>query len=215
MFCQFCGKDIAEGEVCGCEKEREVLNESTENAEITEKKKPDTMLIAAAVAFVAVIVLVVILIASIGGGYKKPVKDFVKALNKCDGTLMVDTVFTDKMIRYMEKEENMDYDDLCDEFDDLLDNMMDELEDEYGDDVKITLKIEDKDKLDEDDIEEIEDYYKEEDIRITIKKAYELECNLAVEGEDDDDDEDFDIIVIKVKDEGWKLCLSSMEDILG
>ncbi len=199
MFCQFCGKNVAEGETCGCEKEREVL-------EANNKKIPTNMIIAAA-SVVVVLILLILLIASIGGsGYKKAVKQYVKSYNTGNGELMVEVLDTEKELRYYEKYYNTDYDDMCDDYEDDIDETIDYLEDEYGDDVKISVKFGDKEKLDEDDIEEIEDACKNVyGSKVTIQKAYELECTFVVKGDDDKDDEDMDIIVIKVKDEGWKL----------
>lgn len=226
-FCQFCGKEVAEGEACGCEKEREIMGGEAAEAETAVKNntpeaaesKPvnsKIVIIAAAIAAAAIfITLVVLLIVSIGsGGYKKPVEQLVKSINKGDGEILVEATCTEKMLRHFDKEEDMEYEDVCDEFEDMIDDVVDEWEDEYGDNIKLSVKFEDKYELDEDEIEEIEDQYKRMGYRTKIDKAYELECTFTIKGEDDDDEDDADIIVIKVKDEGWKLCISSLDDIM-
>ena len=237
-FCQFCGKEVKEGEVCGCKIEREVMVEDkqevpasaitethsepafseygSEGGAVIEKPKDTKVIVAfAAAAAVIVIAAIIILIAAAGGGYKKPVKDFVKAFNECDGKLLTDTIATEKMIKYLDKEADMDYDDMCDEMEGMIDEILEEWEEDYGDDLRLSVKFEDKDELDKDDIEELEDYYKEQhNIKVKIEKAYELECVMTLVGEDDDDDEDVNMIVIKVRDEGWKLFIGSLNEIV-
>lgn len=214
MFCQFCGKEIAEGETCGCAKEHEVM----ENETAVESKPANSkvVIIIAAVAAAAVfITLVVLLIVSIGsGGCRKPVEQLVKSINKSDGEILVEATCTKKMLRYFDKEEDMEYEDVCDEFDDMIDDVVDEWEDDYGDNINLSVKFEDKYKLDEDEIEEIEDEYKSMGYRVRIDKAYELECTFSIKGEDDKDEDDADLIVIKVENEGWKLYVGSLNDMM-
>lgn len=212
MFCQFCGKEIAEGETCGCAKEHGAMDGEA----VAEKKKGGAVpfVIAAVIAFAAVITLIVLLVMSAGGGYKKPVEQLVKSFNECDGEMLVEATCTKKMLRYYDKKKNWEYEDVCDEFEDLIDDAIDEWEYDYGDDIVFSIKFGDKYELDEDEIEEIEDEYRDNGYRVKIDKAYELECNLAIAGEDDSDDDDYDFIVIKVEDEGWKLYMGSLYDVI-
>ncbi len=212
MFCQFCGKEIVEGETCGCAKEREAMSGEV----VAEKKKGGlaAFIIAAVISFTAVVTLIVLLVMSAGGGYRKPVEQFVKAVNECDGEILAEATCTKKMLRYYDKKKNWEYEDVCDEFEDLIDETIEDWEDDYGDDVVLSVEFGDKYELDEDEIEEIEDEYKDNGYRVKIDKAYELECNLAIVGEDDEDDEDYDFIVIKVEDEGWKLYMGSLYDVV-
>ncbi len=216
MFCQFCGKEIAEGEACGCAKEREALGKTIENAE-PEIRKNNTAFVIAAVAAIAVVVaIIVLLIVSVsGGGCKKPVDKFVKAMNECDGELLVEASCTDKLLRYLDREEDMEYEDVCDRFEDMIDDTIDDWEDYYGDNVKLSVKYGDKYELDDEEIEEIEDEYRADGYRVKIEQAYEIECDFTIAGEDDKDDEKTDIIVIKVEDEGWKIYLGTLYDLLG
>ena len=128
--------------------------------------------------------------------------------------MLVEATCTKKMLRYYDKKKNWEYEDVCDEFEDMIDDAIEDWEDDYGDDVVLSVKFGDRYEFDEDEIEEIEEEYKDNGYRVKIDKAYELECNLAVVGEDDKDDEDFDLIVIKVEDEGWKLYMGSLYDVV-
>ena len=90
-FCQFCGKEVKEGEVCGCKIEREVMVEDkqevpasaitethsepafseygSEGGAVIEKPKDTKVIVAfAAAAAVIVIAAIIILIVAAGGG---------------------------------------------------------------------------------------------------------------------------------------------------
>lgn len=237
-FCQFCGKEVKEGEVCGCRIGLDVMpahNQENSAPAVTETpvepavpafsayesgdgaiaKKPKGIKLI--IAFAAAVFLAIIIVPAIVGGsaYKMPVKNFVRAFNEGDGKLLTDTIATEKMIAYLEKEADMDYDDMCDEMEGMIDEILKSWEEDYGDDLRLSVKFEDKDELDKDDIDELEEYYKEqENIKVKIEEAYELECVMTLVGEDDDDDEDVNMIVIKVRDEGWKLFIGSLNDIV-
>lgn len=212
MFCQFCGKEIAEGEICGCAKEREIMDSET----VAEKKKGGTaaFIIAAVIALAAVVTLIVLLVVSVGGGYRKPVEKFAEAVNEGDGEILAESVCTEKMLRYFRKEKDWDYEDVCDELEDMIDDRLESWERHHGDHVQLSVEFGDEYKLDEDEIEDIEDEYRDNGYRVRIDKAYELECTVLIEGDEDGEKEEYDFIVIKVEDEGWKLYFKSVSEIL-
>ncbi|MBQ5319805.1 MAG: hypothetical protein J6K17_11985 [Oscillospiraceae bacterium] len=203
-FCRFCGNEVAEGETCACRAKSNGAGSKT--------------VIIAAAAAVVVIALIVILIVSIGGsGYKKVLSDYETAIMEADAEAWYRTGFTDDMMETYEEYIDCYYDDsdeFWDEESEELEELLEGLEDEFGKNIKIKISVADKEALDEDDIEEIEDEYKDADYKIKIEKAYELECNVLVKGKDDSDDDDVDVIVFKTKDEGWKLHLDSIEEIM-
>ena len=212
MFCQFCGKEVAEGEVCGCAKEREIMDSEA----VAEKKNGGTVafIIAAVIALAAVVTLIVLLVVSVGGGHRKPVEKFAEAVSECDGEMLAEAVCTEKMLRYFRKEKDWDYEDVCDELEDLIDDRLDSWERHHGDHVKLSVEFGDEYKLDEDEIEDIEDDYRDNGYRVRSDKAYELECTVLIEGDEDGEREDYDFIVIKVEGEGWKLSMDSLGEIL-
>ncbi len=123
---------------------------------------------------IVVAVLVVVLLFSLisscfGGNYKTPLKEANKVINKkqTDVDKIVDTMTpsfvadTYKDLMKVMKKSDMEEDmkDKLDDMEDSLDDMYDALEDEYGKNVKSSYKITDKDKLDKDDLEEIQDAY--------------------------------------------------------
>ena len=228
-FCKFCGKELDGGEVCSCEQAQAENTANTETNEI-ETVKPEstdgstaaakvtvdktTKIVLAAVAAVVVILFCVIIALLSGGSYKDPVEDLEKAYNKSNGKLLVNTTYTNKMIKKYEKNYD-DIEELYEVYDDLLEMFDEDMEDEYGKNVKYTIKIEDKYKLYSDDIEDLEDYYDRYlDTKVKITEGYELECTMKIKGRDDKDEEDFELTVVKIKDEGWKLSYKSFTNLI-
>ncbi len=223
-FCKYCGKEIAEGTACTCpdamnEQAKANVQEAAPAAEagygdITaapEKKNARNNLIIAGGAVVVLILLVIIISSLAGGsGYKAPLDDFVKGFNKCDSKKLLNSMYTSDMLDDMTDEEDVKLKELYDEMDEELEDAFDELEDEYGKKLKMDIKVEDKKKLDKDDLEEYEDNYDDYfDANVKISKGYELDCVLTIEGKDDDDEEEIELVVLKIKGEGWKIYAGS------
>lgn len=156
---------------------------------------------------IVLVVAVVMLFSSLGGGYKKPIKDLVDSLNKGDSAKMFSAVIPDNKIKEMKKElkdSKFDWDDLMDEIDDGLENVMEDLEDEYGKNVKFSVKFLDKKKVKGDDLDEIEEMYDDEfDAEIT--KAYKVKTEITIKGKKDKDSEKSWLYVAKVKGDDWKV----------
>ena len=208
-FCKFCGKEIPEGSVCDCPG-AQAENTPAENspAEGAPAAKPSNTANIIIIAGLVIVLLVILGIVSAiaGGGYKKPVKNFEKALNKCDGELIAEAMLTDDMIDEL--------DDDIDELDDMLEMLVEFAEDEYGKNVKFSIDINDKEKLDKDELEDIADEYEDQfDEKVKISKGYELDVTIKVKGKDGKDEEDSSLYVIKIKGEGWKLAADSIESL--
>jgi len=74
-----------------------------------------------------------------------------------------------------------------------------DMEDKYGKNIKISVDFKDKEKLDKDDIEDIEnDFDDMYDEKISISKAYEVECEFTIKGKDDKDTDETSITVGKI-----------------
>ena len=79
------------------------------------------------------------------------------------------------------------------------------LEDEYGDDIKVSYKIKDKEKIDKDDLEDLEDDIKDTyDEKVKVSKGYELKIEMKIKGDDDKEKDTTKIKVYKI-DGDW--CL--------
>ena len=145
------------------------------------------------------------------GSYKSVVKTMTKAMEECDGEKMI-KIFPEELMEILcEEQFDDDYDDMVDDLEDSLKDTMDWWEDQYGRDIKLTYEIDDADELDEDEIEAIMDYYDDVmDLDLDIKKGYEVEVEMTIEGKDDDDSEDMVLTIIKVGSK-WYVDLMSFD----
>lgn len=204
-FCKFCGSEIPEGASCNCAESQAQAAAPAAEASASSNK---TGLIVVGAALVIALILIISIISSIaGGGYKKPINEFEKALNKCDGERLAECMMTKDMLKEAEDED-------FDELDEMLEMLVEFAEEEYGDDVKFTIKVDDKEKLDKDDLEDIEESYEDMyDEKIKVKKGYEVTAEMTVKGDDGKDSEDIELTVIKVKGEGWLLTQDLMSGL--
>lgn len=186
MICEKCGKENAEGmkfcEDCGAPLGgANVPNVDDIKAMVMENKEK--------VIGLAAIVVVVILILAIlcGGGYKKPIKNMIKAANTGKVTYALKTL--PKQVQ----KEYKDDDDILERVEESLENQKKADEKEFGDNVKYSVKILDKIKLEKEDLEEVEESLGEEfeeaeyvddekDVRVT--KGYKVAVKQITKGKD-------------------------------
>lgn len=190
-FCADCGRPLQEGEVCDCKN--------------TGKKGKNKFILPVAAA--AVVVVAVVGVSSLGGGYKKPVEDYIKALNKCDTAKMLSVIVPESKMKELKKEMKdsvIDWDALLDKMDDALEEVVEELEDDYGKNIKFSVKITDKEKIKDDDFDELEEEY-EDTFDVEIKKACKVNAEITIKGKDDKDTKETSLYVVKVKGDDWKI----------
>ena len=218
-FCKNCGKELPENGVCDCqanetanaaevkEEIKEVVNdapkatapnpvpEAATGAAASSDKK--SLAIVAVAGIVALILLIVIFKALFGGGYKKPIENYFKGIQKYNDKKYY-SAFPEDFAEEIEDEVDDDYDD---EFEDYIDDkMLDGLEDIYGKNIKFKLKFGDKKEMKKREVRLIE-----KALDVDVKKAYEVELEVTVKGKEDKDTLDFVAYVGKIKGEGWKL----------
>lgn len=145
----------------------------------------------------AVILVIVLLVAIFGGGPKKAVKKYLKALNKQNATKVVDCVDMIGMdcwsYKYNDDFDKDDYEDFKDDYKEAKDDMdkddLKEAKDEAKDDLK-------------DGFDNIKDTYKSYKFKVekfkNVKKLgkslYKVEAKVSLEAKakDKDDDDDID-----------------------
>ena len=218
-FCSNCGSEMKEGNVfcsnCGSksanagQQAADVGQQTVGNTQgmpnytsnsytgvNQQMNKPNNnKIIGMAVVGVAALAVLFILVKLFGAistpGYEKPIK-YV-----CDG--IENGSFNTMMKAFPEYITDQLDDYYGDDTDDLMDSLVESLEDEFGKRLKVSYKITDKDKLDKDDIEELQDdvqySYGE---KVKIKEAYELEVEMKIKGSEDNRKDTSDVTVIKV-----------------
>lgn len=140
------------------------------------------------IAVVGVLFATMILLTGCGSKpYKKVLDKYYKSQEKADSKMIV-SIFPD----FMEAEDVFD--------DDAMEDRLDSLKDKYGDNVKIKYKITDSEKLDKDDIKEIEESIEERyDEDVKIQEAYKVEVEATYKGSEDSETEDEELGFIKIK----------------
>lgn len=226
-FCKNCGKELPENGVCECgatatpvEEVKEVKEETVKAAETVATNVSDTvsantapstaggldvkmLAIIGGAAVIGLIIIIALFSVLFGGGYKKPVEKYFKAIQKADMDKYI-SVFPEEFAEGIEDEIDDDYDG---DFEDYLDDeYLDALEEDYGRNIKFKVKFEEKDEVKNRDIK-----FFEEMADADISKAYEVEFTLTVKGKEDDDELDFVAYVGKVDGEGWKLLMPPCE----
>lgn len=185
MFCEKCGKQLAEGEVCNCQ--------------TPEKKKLNPAIIVLAVILLAIVALVVVLLLNSDGGsskskkddkekeqkstYMDPIDNYLAVINKrnTDAVDFVEAMIPEFAVKkfhaMVEIYAKSDYygDDIEDMSDDLAD-YYDDCDDEY-DTWKISFEKKEAEKMDEDALEdykeEVEEYY-EDDLSYMVESLEEI-----------------------------------------
>lgn len=205
-FCSKCGKEIPDGGVCDCQSDNSIYpSPVVENT--NSKSAVNKGFIVMGAGLLAVIVVIVLVVSSFSGGYQKPIKNYIKAVNNCDTAKMLSVMVPKNKIKEFKKEAKdsiIDYDAFLDKMDDMLEDSMKELEDDYGKNVKFSAKILDKKKVKGDDLDEIKEDY-EDEYDAEVKKAYKMKVEMTIKGKDEKDTEKISLYVVKVKGDGWKL----------
>lgn len=151
-----------------------------ENYNKLDDKKKNIIKIAGVV--VALLLVVILVKACVGGGsYDKPFKSMQKLMNKQSKDVdkyvdaltpkFVSKAYKDALKVLKKSDYKDDIEDMYDDVEDKLKDTFDNLEDEFGKNVKFTYKITDKDKLDKDDLKDIQEAYQDLGSMLSAAKA--------------------------------------------
>lgn len=141
-------------------------------------------------------------------GYKSALNNFVDVMNGDASKL--EKVMPNEYWEYMDEEYNKELDDYVEEFEDEYDDYVKELRGEFGKNIKFSYEIEEAEKMDKDDVEDLAEgladefsYIDEDD----VKEAYEVEMEMTIKGSKDDDSIEMDVLCVKIGS-GWYLIRS-------
>lgn len=182
------------------EKTESNVNTNTNNSTNAAKKSNNTKLFAiiGGVA-VALIVFIAILIGTLSGSYTKPLDYMCKGLQKASSKTYV-KAFPSFMKSDIEKYYS----------DDTLEKQLDDFEDEYGKNIKISYKVLDKEKIDKDDLEKVEDKLKDryDGKKIKVTAGYKLTVKMTIKGKTDKDSDTTKFYVYKINGK-WSFSSST------
>lgn len=190
-----CGAQIDDNaEICSSCGAAQTTNSVNGGSAETGAKKSFAPIIAVAAVIVVIVLLILKLI--FGGGYKDPIDNMFKGMETGKGKY-----FYKALPEFLleEKFEDKKKSEIIDELDELAETLLDNFEDKYGDDIKITVKYKDKEKIDKDDLEDIEEMYEDSyDSKVKISKGYEVKIKATIKGDDEKDTNTTTLNVYKV-----------------
>jgi hypothetical protein len=169
-----------------------------------------------AVALIAVIVVLCIVLASNTNAgktdesaYEAAVKNYIKVMTGEGNEKAIKNLAPKEFWEVIETDKDVTIDDIMDIYDDFKEDWEDNLEymeEHLGSNVKLTYKITDADKMDEDDLKELKNELNQFfDIKKkTVTAAYELEITLILKGDDDKQESEDEVIVVQI-DGAWYL----------
>ena len=217
-FCKNCGNEIKGTKFCtkcGTKVEEAQAPAAIEfpagmGGMMPEKKKSKGGLIAIIIAAVAVVAIAVLaflfrdqIFGLFGGGKNSPegvAKAYMEATKDFDAKKIVD-LMPDKLVDAIAEEEfDGDKKEMIEKIQDDLDEAKEKAE-ELGYKIsKMKYEIVDVEDVDEEDIEDLNEDLKDEDIDLTVKdaKIVEIEASYPVEDEDDEKTVSTKLRVIKV-----------------
>ena len=206
-FCTNCGSELNGAAFCtncGAKVESAPATATGNNA-LLEKFNENKNLIIAGAAALLVIIIAIIAFASCSGGYKSTLKAYMNAYKKGDAKRIVE-LMPEKLVKKMGGKSDVE-----DRIEESLDYQLDNLEDNDGDIKKMSYKISDVDKMDADDIKdlnrEIKNYW---GTKLDIKQAYEVEVEVTIPIDGDKETEDFEVTLVKIGRK-WYFLRSEMD----
>lgn len=177
------------------------------NLEAIKNNPNKNAFIAIGAIAIAVILILVLLLSIFGDSYKKPIKNYFKAVTSGD---------VDKYVKALPEFITKDSNFKESTWEKKLENKLDKLEKEFGDDVKISYSIKDKEKLSKSDLKEAKAMYilgfSKCKSKTKFSKGYLLELELKIKGDDDEiDDVEAEACVMKI-DGDWCLMYITCGD---
>jgi len=215
-YCKYCGKELPADGKCLCpqgqmasamkgaesESGKPFLdNGISDSTDVANQKKQRNWLLIFGVLLLVIIVLISC-ISSSASKYKKPVKDFVKGINKSDSMLVLESMFSDEILESLKSRSGMTEK----EWKKAIKKADESLEDELKESKikKYSVKFLDKEKIKGDRLEVIKGVYDTLG-GAEVKKAYKLDIELTVKKKGDDETHEGSVFVVNLKGDGWKM----------
>ena len=185
--CISCGAELADDvmfcDKCGAGQNAESTNMLDSMAAKIGVSK--TVLLAGAGAIVAVVLVVMAVAAAtvLGSGYKKPIENAEKAIKAEKADKFVKSYPEELAEALDDYYDNISGKDFAEVVEDSIENRIDYYEDEFGKDCKVSYKVIDTIKLNEDELDDVSKWIeKATDEDITVKKGYKVVYKVTVDG---------------------------------
>ena len=154
------------------------------------------------------LVLFIVIIGNVAGnGYKRPVRNTVKGLNRDRAELVINSFYPRGYIEELRddaEDGDSEWSDVTDDMDSLIADVKEVCEDTYfGNDLKVSAKIVKKKPATPKDLRKLKKEFEKYDA--VVKKAYRLKVKLTVKGDDEKEQLHFYIYSVKLKGGRWVL----------
>ena len=182
--------------------------------ETFRKRQKNFTKIACVIVILIVIITIFLSIAVITTkltGYNKTLNDFFNSFEDNDGEAYLSAQLTSEMLYEMYGYDDEEFEELANLYSSYLTFYSTELSFVYGDDIKISHKITDKEKLDEDfisDYNTVISYITDSTNGLEAEEGYDLELEITIKGDDDKETIDAECQVLKIN---GKWVITSME----
>lgn len=168
---------------------------------ITKNPNKNTIIGLSVIGVVAIAVIIILCTLLLGGGYKKPIDNLIKAYTTGEGKYYVANMYDlqkeAEEERYVDKSKK--YDTLEEYYDEKMENMQEKFEDRYGEGFKIKYKVTKKKEASDKTLKALKTTLKEiYDEKVDISAMYTLTLEMTWKGPDDEDEDDRTVIVAKV-----------------
>ncbi len=220
-FCKYCGRELADDEVCGCRPAmtvHQVPEYSAADIKAVAYKNKRQLIIGAVCIFIMVFAFVWILVFLFRGGsqeslvrtnnknYQKPVYNFVSAYNKSNGEKMLKCMLTSDCIDNMKKDLGIEWEDHLDALSEYIGDEKDKYEYDYGKNIMLSVEFLDKKNVKHSELETIKEFYEDRFDILGIQEAYKIKVEFRIEGSEDYDIDKYWLYVVEIKGDGWLLC---------
>lgn len=174
------------------------------------KANPKRLILPCAI-LAGVLALVIVLNVLFSGGYTSAIDNVMDTMNG-DANALEDLA-PDAYWDYLEEEEDITLKDLKKDFKEEYEEF-EEMMKEFSDGkIKYSYKVEDKDKIDKDDLEDYEDAFKDQfDRSVKITDGYELELEIIMKQGKETDSTSSDMIVLKIDGKWYCVDISDYGD---
>lgn len=201
-FCPKCGKPFEENAVncayCGARNPQAPapkVNEIVNKAKSINKKN-----ISILASVLALIVIAIVLVVSIFGNKHGKVIDKYFKLTYGGEQKLIEELAPEQFWEKLEKKTGAKYKDIEEVLEAVFDSENEDYEEDYGKNIKVKFDIVEKEKYDEDDLEDVKDFLKERFgiPRKSISAAYDVEIEYTIEGDDDEKNDEATFELVKI-----------------
>ncbi len=166
-----------------------------------------------------IIILLIVAVVGVAGflvlrnffGYRGALNSYFDAIEDGNGKEYAKCMFFDEFVELLSEEANLSVDEFYATFDEYVEKCDYNLEAKFGSDYKISYKVTDSEKLDDDEKEYVEAAYSLMFDDVNLGSGYEFDLEITVKGSEDEKTYEANGAAIKINDD-WVISSLVVED---